>query len=146
MAARGKIIVAVLVLAIVAYAIFALVKITPEIKPECRAGDSVCPLGCTYATDPDCAQGGVSSYGESHRCITERDCAAVKPICGNLRCSLTDVECRSDKFCITAINKDYKNAWNNARVRCVDPILNLVCPEKEYVPSCINGECRVMGG
>ncbi len=145
MAMTGKIIVAVLVLAIVAYAIFALAKTTPETAPECKAGDSQCPLGCSYATDPDCAQGGVSSYGESHRCISEKDCSVVKPICGNLRCSLTDVECRSGKFCITAVNKDYKNAWNNARVKCVDPVPNLVCPEKEYVPSCINGECRVMG-
>lgn len=146
MATITKIIVAILVIIFASYGIFALVGTTKEPVPECVAGDSQCPVGCTYATDPDCAQGGASSYGESHRCISEKDCVAAKPLCYNLRCSLTDLECKSGNFCITAINKDYNVAWGNARVKCVDPVQNLTCPDREHTVSCINGECKVMGG
>jgi hypothetical protein len=135
----------ILIVAILA-ALLIVSQILPDEKiTKCKTGDGTCPEGCTYDLDHDCPATGVTTYGEIHRCLSDANCVAVRPLCGSLTCIHTYKECTTDKFCITAINKAYLNVWNNAKIQCTKEVDFSLCPEIEsanYKVVCDNGECR----
>ncbi len=143
--AIGKYLAAVIILILAVYSIFFFLSKTPEPALDCKSGDSICPQGCTYQIDQDCARTGVTSYGEVHSCIVDSDCIVVSPICGNPNCNILDGNCQSGNFCATAINKNYKNAWSAASVRCIGTVPQCISQQGAQQAFCINGECKIQG-
>ncbi|MBI2041355.1 MAG: hypothetical protein HYT16_04610 [DPANN group archaeon] len=142
--ATGKYLAAVIIFILAVYSIFFFLSKTPEPALDCKSGDSICPQGCSYQVDQDCARTGVTSYGEVHSCIVNSDCVIANPLCGNSNCNFIDKECQSGNFCATAINKNYKSAWDAASVHCVGTVPK--CSAQQSVQAfCINGECKLQG-
>ncbi|MBI4095907.1 MAG: hypothetical protein HY438_03545 [DPANN group archaeon] len=142
--ATGKYLAAVIIFILAVYSIFFFLSKTPEQVLDCKSGDSSCPQGCTYQVDQDCAHSGATSLGEVHSCLSKSDCVVIEPLCGNPSCNILDNDCQAGSFCIGAINKNYKNAWAAASVRCVGTVPQCT-PQQNVQAVCINGECSVQG-
>ncbi len=129
----------------VVIAIFVVVANIPEKPTECKSGDGLCPAQCNADADRDCQRSRTTGLGEVRHCLSDRDCIAVRPICGNQNCLFTDYECKSGKYCTTAIGKDYLAAWNGTRAKCTEPIETNCEPPENFKAACAIGTCVVIG-
>jgi len=127
-------------------AIFILAFSQREPQVSCGGGDGFCPKGCTFEQDSDCPRAKLTSVFEVRRCFVDSDCEVVKPICGNRECLFTDEACEQQCLCVSAINKDYVNTWNQASTTCTQT--GAQCepcgPLESAKAICSSGECRVI--
>lgn len=137
-----KVIFGVIIVAIVVIILLLITQLPEKQNLECKDDDGICPSGCKFDLDNDCIETGTISLGEVKSCLSDIDCVVVKPICGNLQCSFTEKQCKTDKFCETSISKKFVNVWNDAEIECSDG--RPICGEQALQTSCYRGECRVV--
>ncbi|MBS3063977.1 MAG: hypothetical protein J4445_00830 [DPANN group archaeon] len=128
---------------VIVVAILIIISQLPEKELlECKDDDGTCPANCKFDLDNDCIETGTISLGEIKSCLADTDCAVVKPICGNLQCTFTEKQCKTDNFCETAISTKFLKVWNEAEIECSDG--TPICGEQILQTSCYRGECRVI--
>lgn len=129
---------------VIVLGIVGVITLIPELPPQCKAGDGVCPHGCSYETDSDCLKSEVTSFGEIHRCLSSQDCLIVEPLCGNSECISIDKQCATGCICAVAINKDYERAWDLAKPECLGELKCEPCPDlEEFKTECLRGQCVI---
>lgn len=129
----------------VVLAIFAVLISVPQKQVPCQPNDGLCPSQCSAETDSDCPRTRTANLGSVKHCLNDADCIAVKPICGNLDCGFNDGQCKSNKYCATAIGKDYSAAWTGAIVKCLDPVVANCESLTNYKVACASGTCITLG-
>src|SRR3989344_4369441 len=124
---------------VITLSIIGLLLNLPTKPIGCISNDGSCPSGCKFENDRDCTRSTVTTSGEVRRFLSYLDCVIVKPICGNSRCDFNDVDCEMQCACETTVNKDYKNVFESAKVKCTARKDCVACPEPQSRVVCISG-------